>query len=54
MTLHILDFDNNFFQTNHEKIYVGDRIRDIIDLKNGSIIMTLDTSGSIALLTNVY
>jgi hypothetical protein len=54
MTLHIIDFDNNFFQKNHEKIYVDDRIRDIIDLKNGQIIMSLDTSGSIALLSNVY
>ena len=54
MTLHIIDFDNNFFQKNHEKIYVGERIRDIIDLKNGQIVMSLDTSGSIALLSNVY
>jgi hypothetical protein len=54
MTLHIIDFDNNFFQKKHEKIYVDDRIRDIIDLKNGQIIMSLDTSGSIALLSNVY
>jgi glucose/arabinose dehydrogenase len=54
MTLHIIDFDNNFFEKNHEKIFVDDRIRDFIDLKNGSIIMTLDKSGSIALLSNVY
>ena len=54
MTLHILDFDNNFLQKKYEKIYLGERIRDIIDLKNGFILMSLESSGSIGLLSNVY
>ena len=54
MTLHILNFDNKFNQTNYEKIYIGERIRDIIDLDNGLILMTLESSGSIGLLKNIY
>ena len=54
MTLHILDFDKKFNQKNYEKIYIGERIRDIIDLGNGSILMTLESSGSLGLISNIY
>ena len=54
MTLHILDFDKKFNQKNYEKIYIGERIRDIIDLNNGSILMTLESSGSLGLISNIY
>ena len=54
MTIHILNFDKNFGQKKYEKIYIGERIRDIIDLNDGSIIMTLESSGSIGLLKNLY
>lgn len=54
MTLHILKFDKDFKETKYEKIYIGERIRDIIDLDNGSILMTIESSGSIALLSNIY
>ena len=54
MTIHILNFDKNFEQKKYEKIYIGERIRDIIDLNDGSIFMTLDRSGSIGLLKNLY
>ena len=45
MTVHILNFDKNFEQK-YEKIYIGERIRDIIDLNNGTIIMTLESLGN--------
>lgn len=54
MTLHILSFDKNFKQQTYEKIYIGERIRDIIDLGNGIILMTIESSGSLALLRNIY
>ena len=54
MTIHILNFDKNFEQKKYEKIYIGERIRDIIDLNNGTIIMTLESSGSIGILRNLY
>ena len=54
MTLHILDFDKKFNQKNYEKIYIGERIRDLIDLNNGSILMTLESSGSLGLISNIY
>ncbi len=54
MTLHILNFDENFKQLKYEKIYIGERIRDIIDLGNGSILMTLESSGSFGILKNIY
>ena len=53
MTLHILNFDENFKQLKYEKIYIGERIRDIIDLGNGSILMTLESSGSFGILKNL-
>ena len=54
MTLHILDFDKNFIQKKYEKIYIGERIRDIINLGNGMVLMTIESSGSLGILKNVY
>ena len=54
MTLHILNFDKDFNQTKYEKIYIGERIRDIINLGDGTILMTIESSGSLALLRNIY
>jgi len=54
MTLHVLHFDKNFEETVYNKIFIGERIRDMIDLKNGSILMSLETSDSFGLLKNIY
>jgi hypothetical protein len=54
MTIHILNFNKNFKETKYEKIYIGDRIRDMIDLNNGSILMTLESTGSLGLLKDIY
>ncbi len=54
MTIHILQFDKFFKETNYEKIYIGKRIRDIIDLNNGQILMSLEHDGSLGLLENIY
>ena len=54
MTLHILNFNKNFEETGHEKIFIGERIRDMIDLGNGNILITLDSSGSFGLIRNIY
>jgi len=54
MTVHILHFNSVFKETNHEKIYIGERIRDMMDLNNGSILISLDSSGSFGLLKDIY
>ena len=54
MTIHILTFNKDFEETKYEKIYIGERIRDMIDLNNGSILMTLESSGSFGLLKDIY
>ena len=54
MTLHVLHFDKNFEETAYHKIFIGERIRDMIDLKDGSILMSLETSDSFGLLKNIY
>ena len=54
MTVHILNFDKNFQETQYQKIYIGERIRDIIDLNDGSVLMTLESSGSFGILKNIY
>ena len=54
MTIHILNFNKDFEETKYEKIYIGERIRDMIDLNNGSILMTLESSGSFGLLKDIY
>ena len=54
MTLHILNFNKNFKETEHQKIFIGERIRDMIDLSDGNILITLDTSGSFGLIRNIY
>ena len=54
MTVHILNFNKDFEETKYEKIYIGERIRDMIDLNNGSIFMTLESSGSFGLLKDIY
>ena len=54
MTVHMIDFDNNFNETKYNKIRINERIRDIIDLQNGSVLMSLETSDSFGLLKNVY
>ena len=53
MTIHILNFNKDFEETKYEKIYIGERIRDMIDLNNGSILMTLESSGSFGLLKDI-
>ena len=50
----LLNFNKDFEETKYEKIYIGERIRDMIDLNNGSILMTLETSGSFGLLKDIY
>ena len=54
MTLHILNFDENFNLINYDKIFIGERIRDIIDLGNGNILMSIEYSGSLDLLKSIY
>ena len=54
MTLHILNFDENFNMIDYDKIFIGERIRDIIDLGNGNILMSIEYSGSLGLLKNIY
>ena len=54
MTLHILNFDENFNLINYDKIFIGERIRDIIDLGNGNILMSIEYSGSLGLLKSIY
>lgn len=54
MTLHVIDINNSHKELNHEKIYIAERIRDMIDLGNGSILMSLESTGSIGLLENIY
>ena len=54
MTLHVLHFNKDFKETDYHKIFIGERIRDMIDLKNGSILMSLETSDSFGLLKNIY
>ena len=54
MTLHILNFDKNFKEKMHQKIFIGERIRDMIDLGNGNILITLDSSGSFGFIKNIY
>tara|TARA_B110000483_G_scaffold102633_1_gene125405 strand:+ start:539 stop:748 length:210 start_codon:yes stop_codon:yes gene_type:complete len=46
MTLHSLKLNNSFQIVSHDKFYIGDRIRDIIDLKNGYILIALESSPS--------
>ena len=54
MTIHIINFDNNFKEKGYQTIYVGERIRDMIDLKNGNVLLTLESTGSFGLLQNIY
>ena len=54
MTVHILNFNSDFKETKYEKIYIGERIRDMIDLNNGFVLMSLETNGSLGLLENIY
>ena len=54
MTMHILNFNKNFEETKYNKIYIGERIRDMIDLNNGSILLSLESTGSLGLLKNIY
>ena len=54
MTLHILNFDENFNMIDYDKIFIGERIRDIIDLGNGNILMSIEYSGSLGLLKSIY
>lgn len=54
MTIHILNFDEKFNMIDHNKIFIGERIRDLIDLGNGHILMSIEYSGSIGLLKNIY
>ena len=46
MTLHSIKLNNSFQIVSHDKFYIGDRIRDVIDLKNGYILMALESSPS--------
>ena len=54
MTVHILHFNKDFKETKYDKIYIGERIRDMIDLNNGSILLSLESTGSLGLLKNIY
>tara|TARA_B110000003_G_C16615686_1_gene521197 strand:- start:83 stop:1405 length:1323 start_codon:yes stop_codon:yes gene_type:complete len=54
MTVHILNFNSDFKETKYEKIYIGERIRDMIDLNNGFVLMSLEPNGSLGLLENIY
>jgi hypothetical protein len=44
MTLHFLKLNKSFKVIDHEKFYVGERIRDMIDLKNDYILISLESS----------
>jgi len=54
MTIHIINFDKNFKEKDYQTIYIGERIRDMIDLKNGNVLLTLESTGSFGLLKNIY
>ena len=54
MTIHIINFDKNFKEKDYQTIYIGERIRDMIDLKNGNVLMSLESTGSFGLLKNIY
>ena len=46
--------DENLNEITYDRIYTGERIRDIIDLGNGSILMSLESTGSFGILENIY
>jgi len=54
MSLHIVEIDENLKEMNYNRIYIGERIRDIIDLGNGSILMSLESTGSFGVIKNIY
>ena len=53
LTLHRIEIDENLNEIKYDRIYTGERIRDIIDLGNGSI-MSLESTGSFGILENIY
>ena len=53
-TLHRIEIDENLNEIKYDRIYTGERIRDIIDLGNGSILMSLESTGSFGILENIY
>ena len=46
MTLHLLKFNKFFKQIDHKKFYIGERIRDIIHLKENHFLISLESSPS--------
>ena len=52
--MHIIEIDENLNEIKHDRIFAGERIRDIIDLGNGSILMSLESTGSFGILKNIY
>ena len=54
LTLHIIEIDKNLNEIKYDRIFIGERIRDIIDLGNGSILMSLESTGSFGILENIY
>ena len=54
LTLHRIEIDENLNEIKYDRIYTGERIRDIIDLGNGSILMSLESTGSFGILENIY
>ena len=45
---------DDLYLIKYDRIYTGERIRDIIDLGNGSILMSLESTGSFGILENIY
>ena len=54
LTLHRIEIDEKLNEIKYDRIYTGERIRDIIDLGNGSILMSLESTGSFGILENIY
>ena len=54
LTLHVIEIDENLNEIKYDRIFTGERIRDIIDLGNGSILMSLESTGSFGILENIY
>lgn len=54
LSMHIVELNENFKEMRYDRIFIGERIRDIIDLGDGSIFMSLESTGSFGILENIY
>ena len=44
MTIHKIDLDSSFSVVNHEKYYIGERIRDIIQIDDQNFLLALESA----------